>query len=678
MSSVAVITPYLNTLTPPPAFIADKPIWLIWRFESAGENSKPRKVPYYTNGARRSGVQGRPEDVAQLVTFKAAVAAASRKGFDGIGLATLDGSFTVLDFDKCVTDGVIHPDVAALLSDSYSEYSPSGTGIHLFVRGNLADNRKSHATEDIYGVEAFSTGGYVTWTGNPTELCGLFDAGDSIAEPSPGLLALVDARIGYASSMNAEPGEPLGVPASDIREALSHINPDTDYTTWLNTGMAIHHESSGEAWGFELWQLWSQQGAKYPGYEAVQAKWESFGRAPGKPVTIRTLIHLANAAGARIQIGAVSNEAFDNLDAQVSKEAEAAKTPEDIKLKFKVVPAAEFAAKTSSEYIIKGVLPKAQLAVLFGESGSGKSFISLDMAFAIAGGEQWRGLRTTPGRVVYIVAEGATGFRNRLVGLVADTSADLGSVPLDIIDAAPNLIQDKDALEVAKAILHTGDKPSLIIVDTFAQTLAGANENASEDMGTALANCKRLNRATGAMVLLVHHSGKDSSKGARGWSGLRAAADVELEVIRTPLGRYMRTTKQKDGADFKEWGFNLEPVAIGEDADGDVITTCVVREAEVPEGVNDPRLPGRPRGSGVHYKAIMNAIADISLEQSAGIEVEGLLARALEHVPKKEGSGRDTRMQMLRRALKKLEDYETVFTLEDDGTITLIEGEGDE
>jgi hypothetical protein len=50
-------------------------------------------------------------------------------------------------------------------------------------------------------------------------------------------------------------------------------------------------------------------------------------------------------------------------------------------------------------------------------------------------------------------------------------------------------------------------------------------------MGLALSHCKHIYEVTGAIVLLVHHSGKDAAKGARGWSGIRAAADTEIEIV---------------------------------------------------------------------------------------------------------------------------------------------------
>lgn len=656
-----------------PAALADRPIWLIWRLESKPDNpDKLLKVPYYAKGGKRVGVQGRPEDRAQLVDFNTAIAAAEKRKFSGVGLAPLDGEFTVFDFDNCVIDGKLLPEVEAMVAGTYAEYSPSGNGVHAIVLDNLTGNNKSLATREQFGLEAFSTKGFVTFTGNVLEITELTGSENVIAQAGKELTDLVRLRFGDpadAFQQTAGNQEPLGVSPEVIQEALDVLDTEMHYDHWLMVGMAIHHETGGE--GFEIWDEWSQKSSKYSTREYGQARWDSFGRNPNRQITIRSLIQLANQCGARISVGAVSMDEFEDLTK--GEGAEEFEPLEDLpavakkeKLRFEVIQAADFAIQTSWAYIIKGLLPKAALGVLYGESGSGKSFAMLDMAIAIARGERWRGMRTTQGRVVYLVAEGATGFRNRLLAYSAHHNIGLHTIPLDIIDAAPNLLLKDDALDICKAILATGPRPVLIIVDTFAQVLAGANENASEDMGKALAHCKGMHKATGAMIQLVHHSGKDASRGARGWSGLRAAADVELEVTRTPLGRAIRSTKQKDGADFKEWGFDLEVVTLGEDADGDFVTSCVVIEAEVP-------TMGSTRRVGKTEAIVLNVMAEIGLAQTVGIEMSEVIKLVVAQMdPPKEGK-RDTRAQHAKRAIISLSTGDDApYILEDDGTLGIL------
>jgi len=676
MNAVSHITPHLSTIQAP-SFLASKPIWLIWRFENSQGEAKPRKVPYYASGARRSGVQGRLEDRQQLVTFEAARAAAAKRGFSGVGHACLDGDFTVIDFDRCAPEGKLNPNIEAMASNTYAEYSPSGEGIHLYVIGNLRNsNDKSLATADQFGLELFSTKGFVTFTGNALEIVDMMGNTNMIDSPVPELQELITLRFGNPSEeLTAADQPPLGVSREVILEALSVLDPDMGHADWLKVGMAIHHETRGE--GLDLWDQWSAGGSKYPG--DLTGRWDSFGRNPGKAVTIKSLIQLANSQGARISVNAISMEEFDALapiDDYVEMSDDIGQLPTTTdapkkeappsKFRFPVISWTDFAVQSSWRYIIKGVIPAAGLGVLFGESGSGKSFQMLDMAAAIALGIAWRGIRTTQGRVVYIVAEGAAGFRNRLIAYAIYHKIDPRTIPLDIIDSTPNLLLKEDALELCKSILASGPRPSLVVIDTFAQAMAGANENASEDMGKALAHCKGMHKALGSMIMLVHHSGKDASKGARGWSGLRAAADVELEVTRSAFGRALRSTKQKDGADFQEWGFDLNVVPVGIDPDGDQITSCVVVEASVP-------VQGSTRKVGKNEQVILNVMSEIGMAQTAGIEVKAVIAMAVAAMAAPEDGKRDTRAQHAKQALRKLyESDDAPYILEDDGTLTIL------
>lgn len=655
--NVKKITPHLASMKAP-GFLASKQIWLMWRYEQFQGEAKARKVPYYANGSKRYGIQGRPEDRQQLATFEAARAAAVKRGMSGVGFACLDADFTVIDLDGCAPNGVLDPKIESLATTTYAEYSPSGLGIHLIVKGDLQfSNVKSTATKDQFGIELFATKGYTTFTGNTLEITDMLGLSDTVAEPSLEIKELVTGRFGNdIRDVSLIEQAPLGVSREIILEGLEVLDPDVGYQDWLSVGMALHHETNGE--GFDLWDQWSAKGAKYPGASVLEGHWQSFGKNPGKVLTIKTLVQMANANGARISLNAISMEEFENLGQQPDT-----KTTLPGESRFQPFPWYEGLDAVNLQYIIKGVLPQATLGVLFGESGSGKSFITLDMCFAIAQGLPWRGLRTKQGRVVYIVAEGAQGFRNRRLAYARHHSlSEASNAALDIIEAAPNLLLKEDAKELCKAILASGPKPSLVVVDTLAQTMAGANENASEDMGKALAHCKGIHAATGAMVLLIHHSGKDSSKGARGWSGLRAAADAELEVIRSPYGRMLRTTKQKDGADFKEWGFDLETVNLGEDQDGDVITSCVVVEVEVPVKEKKPESETT--------QALRNALYTISEGQRAGIEIKSVIALALASFPEEVRESK--RANFYRYIRKFYEGDDAICFKEDDGTLTMF------
>ncbi|NLX17355.1 MAG: AAA family ATPase, partial [Ramlibacter sp.] len=496
--------------------------WLVWKFEPGVKGKKPRKVPYYANGYRRYADHGTPEDRSQLVPFDVALKIARQRGYDGVGLALLDGfNVTALDFDNCVdADGNVNPEVEKLVAGTYAELSPSGTGVRAFFHGELG-NGKSH--DGPYGFESFSTAGFVTYTGNTLDVCDLLDSGDTVAELPEDVRQLYQQRVGERRKHDADPlmtYEPtLELSERQLLELLDGLDPDVGYEDWLRVGMALHHETGGER--FDLWDEWSQGSEdKYPGTESLRKHWDSFDDT-GTVVTARSLLKMSTA---HVNPELATADDFDDVSGEA--EANPEKPP-----RFQVVPAADFSGVADKGWYVKGVLPRAELAVLYGESGSGKTFAVLDLAMAVARGVAWRGLRVKQGRVVYVAAEGGGGFRKRLKAYAQHQGIDLAEVPFGVIHAAPNMLAKTDALDVAKAIKAFGGA-DLVIVDTFAQVTPGGNENSGEDVGLALTHLKGIHRASGALVLLVHHSGKDASKGARGWSGLRAAVDVELEVFK--------------------------------------------------------------------------------------------------------------------------------------------------
>ena len=655
MSAVHTLNSHLSTVQAPDA-IRSLPGWLMWRYEH-GDGPKPRKVPYYTNGQRRSGIQGRPEDRNQLTTFEAARAAAARRGFDGVGLALMpEFNVCALDFDNCVANGRINPEVQELLATTYAEYSPSGLGIRAFYVGQLG-NQKAHG--EPFGFEAFSSKGFVTFTGNVLDSVDFMGNTNTVAPVDETVRQLCSKR--FKRELTAQAGgdfneEPIGLTPAQLASCLEVLDPDMHNDQWIQVGMAIHHETRGE--GFALWDEWSAKGSKYPDSDTLASRWNTFGRSSDRQVTARSLVRLANEHGAHLVLnGPASPEEFDAMveDAVAKKQQ-----------RFELIDAHVFAVLEPSQWMIKNVLPKAELIMLYGESGSGKSFMVLDMAMAVARGQVWRGNKVKQGRVVYIAAEAAKSFRKRVLAYGRHNDLDLAEVAeFKVIASAPNLLKELDAAALVASI----GKADLVIVDTFAQSTPGGNENSGEDMGMALANCKTISKRTGATVLVVHHSGKDASKGARGWSGLRAAADAEFELLRSGDARALRTTKQKEADDDSVWGFKLETVNLGFDEDDDLITSCVVVEAE--NAVPGPQRVGKPLG--VLAQIINDVIQEHAKAQTAGIECEAVIKEAMAVFAKTDDGLDKTRRDRVKRSLVNLcKGDEAPYMIEEDNTITVL------
>lgn len=550
-----------------PDALRDLKGWLVWHWRQKPGSPKPSKMPYYVSGRVRTGTHGSEADRSNLVTFEEAKAFAEKNDFAGVGLALMpEFGITALDFDNCVKDGVIDPRVEELTAGTYAELSPSGNGIRAFVLGESPDHKDSTPADGSFGFETFHAKGFVTFTGHVTELTEITGTENTVAPISDAVMAFCGTRFKRAARVRAEcvgAGKPtFGMSPEQISELLNKLPNDLHYEDWRNVGMAVHHETEGE--GFDIWHEWSMNSPKYTTQEYCQAKWVSFGiNTSADYTTMGTILQMIRDGGGETGLETASVDEFEVLEMPAGG-------------KFKITSDDDFAAQESNlKWLVKGFLPKANLGVLFGESGSGKSFAMLDLSAAICRGmEFWNGHRVTKGRVLYVVAEGVSGFRQRIKAYCHQQA--IPRIGMDVIyDVTPNLTNVAQITDLISEIRQR-EPYDLIVMDTFAQVMAGADENNGQDVGNALAQCKRIANRSGAMVLLVHHSGKDASKGSRGHSSIKAACDVEIKVERSNDTRSITTSKMKDGVEGIGYLFSLHTVVLSQDEDGDDVTSCIV------------------------------------------------------------------------------------------------------
>jgi len=253
-------------------------------------------------------------------------------------------------------------------------------------------------------------------------------------------------------------------------------------------------------------------------------------------------------------------------------------TPAEPARRYKLRTGQEIAALPPLRWLVRGVLPAEGLAVLFGASGSGKSFLTLDMAAAIAEGRPWFGYRTYAAPVVYLGLEGEAGLSQRVQAWAQHHGRPLPEAMRFIVSQPFNLPTSDDVSELADACRAGGAGGGLLIIDTLNRAALGLDENAAEDMGRIIEAAADLQRRIGGLTLLVHHSGKDTTRGMRGHSSLHAALDAAIEVRRENDTRSWRIAKSKDSSDGEDVPFSLETVTLGVDEDGEVYTSCAVVE----------------------------------------------------------------------------------------------------
>ncbi len=253
---------------------------------------------------------------------------------------------------------------------------------------------------------------------------------------------------------------------------------------------------------------------------------------------------------------------------------------DDQQSRIYLVPLDDIKLGAERRYLIKGLIPRTGLVVVWGPPKSGKSFKIFDMLMHVALNRRYRGRRVHSGTVVYCAFEGQTGIEARWAAFRKKFFANNHEpVPFYLEPVTLDLV--KDAPELIRVIRNTlGDvKPVVIVLDTLNRSLRGS-ESSDEDMSAYIRAADSLREAFDCAVIIVHHCGIDGTR-PRGHTSLTGAADAQLSVSRDAAGNIVMTVEyMKDGAMGDTIVSRLESVEVGTDDDGDPITSCVVVPSE--------------------------------------------------------------------------------------------------
>lgn len=381
------------------------------------------------------------------------------------------------------------------------------------------------------------------------------------AEPNP---SGQDQRSGFVNEATAR----------DLRSALAFI-PADERDLWVRMGHALKTFDEGDV-GRGLWVEWSQTSEKWKPEDVRQ--WGTF-----KPTNTSYQAVFAEAqrrgwpnplgngpkstAGASGATGGTGSGKADSGALLYTFAADLGESGDDV------------------DELVEGVITRNSMSVVYGDSNSGKTFLKIDLGAAVARGINWFGRRVEAGMVVYLAAEAPSSVRRRLRVYQQRHQCSVPNFaivesPVDLFDG------DADTQRVITLVRELekklGAKCELIIGDTLARLSAGANENTGEDMSIVLRHVDLIRTECNAHFSLIHHCGKDAAKGARGWSGLRAATDTEIEVTADEQTgvRVAKITKQRDlDSKGEEIQFRLEVIDIGTSKWGEPITSCVVAPA---------------------------------------------------------------------------------------------------
>ncbi|MDZ7883038.1 MAG: AAA family ATPase [Mycobacterium sp.] len=196
-----------------------------------------------------------------------------------------------------------------------------------------------------------------------------------------------------------------------------------------------------------------------------------------------------------------------------------------------------------TDYIIENLCAPGQLGVLYGASNTGKTFAVIHMGDCVVEGRPWFGHNVEKSGALYLFAEGKSQFNNRLVAYRKKYPSN--SKGMVIHKGIPSLVEKKGIPALRAAIKQANKMQTenglppirIVFIDTFAKAVAGAEENSAKEMQPIMNRIREVAEETGVCIIVVHHTGKDKTAGARGSYAIFADADFELEMFDHPTAK---------------------------------------------------------------------------------------------------------------------------------------------
>lgn len=262
------------------------------------------------------------------------------------------------------------------------------------------------------------------------------------------------------------------------------------------------------------------------------------------------------------------------------------------------------------EWTVRGVLPSHGIGAIYGAPSSGKTFLALDLAFAISMGQPWFGNPTIKKSVAYIALEGSHGIRQRMAAWEKINSC---SAPPNLkFVTTPICVEEPESWKaVSNEIRDALGQGAVIFIDTLNRASPTADENTSASMGKIIESAKSMADIADGFVMFVHHAGKDAGKGLRGHSSLLAALDTVIKVGSSNTQRVWSIEKSKDSEVGIGNAFDLNVVELdSKDMWGIRHTSCTVTR-----GIFKPASkPIR----GANQQKVIDTLVDLLLGNPAG------------------------------------------------------------
>lgn len=267
------------------------------------------------------------------------------------------------------------------------------------------------------------------------------------------------------------------------------------------------------------------------------------------------------------------------------------------------------------EYLIDEVIAERSVVTLYGPSGSLKSFAAIDFGMAVAHGLPWQGRDTKQGEVVYVTGEGTAQIGHRLDAWDVANGTQGVDAPFHLIPMGVPVSDPAWVSNLIADITEAKIKPIMIWLDTLARTFGQGDENSQKDMNAYVNGVDRLRDEFGAVIGIVHHTGKDADKGLRGSSSLYAAMDTVIRTDRKGNSLTLKNQqphgKQKDGAEFEDIRLDAQIITLDSlDKKGRPLSSLALLASETThqDHEEDAQEPTYGRPQGANQQAVIKAL----------------------------------------------------------------------
>lgn len=578
-----------------PQELKDVPQWVCWKYEWNG--TKWTKPPYRPNGYKASKTN--PQHYSD---FSRALAAYKKGSFDGIGFVLTDHDpFVAVDIDNCLNGTVLTDEAREIIKtvNCYTEVSPSGTGIRIFVKGTTSRNVKKK-------IEIYSMDSFVTVTGRKS------------AEEVVSKIEWRQAELDNLFHKYA--GETLAVlPETANDEQWTQADQDLC--------AKISRSKQGERWGklfdgqfddygsqseadlalCSMLAFWCRKDAKqmdriFRESRLYRLKWdEVHGQQTYGQMTIQKAIDATENVYSRNQ-----------ADISASFRSRV----------FELVQAGKIEMKPI-QWLIQDLVERDSLVLLFGDPGCGKSFFAIAVALCVATGSQFYGRDVKRGPVIYVAGEGHNGLKRRMMAWSLANKVGHDDAPL-FVSMMPAALTDADMVKEIQAAIKMVSaehgSPVLIVIDTLARNFGPGDENSTQDMSKFIQAADDLRTISQATVLIVHHNGHGDKGRARGAMALKGALDAEYRLDKDEAGTIrMEATKMKDAKYPEPCAFQLRSVPLNVcNSDGEPEFSAVLETTSYAP----PPQKGKA-GHGKHQTQALAILKDLQNDERRNYSAEG-------------------------------------------------------